>query len=93
MDNYSLKVTDLDVGTRLDVFISNKVKAYSRSYIKKLINDGMVNVNGTIKRPNYRLKNRELVKVLIPKSVKIDIKAENIEIDIIYEDDYIMIIN
>lgn len=93
MDNFFLDVTEQDVSTRLDIFVSNKIKIYSRSYIKKLINDGMVNVNNVIRQPNYKLKSGEQVEVLIPKSVKIDIKPENIEIDVIYEDSYIMIIN
>ncbi|MCK9217873.1 MAG: RluA family pseudouridine synthase [Firmicutes bacterium] len=93
MNDFLLNVTEQDISTRLDVFISNKIKTYSRSYIKKLINDGMVNVNNVIRQPNYRLKSGEQVKVFIPKTVKVDIKPENIKIDIIYEDNYIMIIN
>lgn len=93
MDIYLLDVTESDVDTRLDVFISNKIKGFSRSYIKKVINDGMVNVNGIKKKSNYRLKGGEHIEILIPKPVEMEIKAEDIDIDIVFEDDYILVVN
>ena len=45
-----------DVGKRLDVFVSERIEGYSRSYIKKIIDDGMVKINGNAKKSNYKLK-------------------------------------
>ena len=93
MEIVILNSKEIDIGNRLDVFVSENIKDYSRSYIKKIIENGMVKVNGTIKKSNYRLKSGEQIIVSIPRPIELMLKAEKIDLDIIYEDDYILIIN
>lgn len=93
MDIIKLDVYESDINNRLDVFISKKTEGHSRSYIKKIIDDGMVKVNGNIKKSNYRLKAGEHIEVSIPKPIELELKAENINLDIVYEDDYILVVN
>ncbi len=79
---------------RVDIFIASKLEDISRSEIKKYIKEGLLTINGkpTIK-PGYELKPNDSISLIIPDK-KIDtIIPENIEIDIIYEDSNIMVIN
>ena len=93
MSIYLFDVKEGEIGIRLDVFITQKVGKLSRSYVKKIINDGYVNIKGAELKPNYRLKKGDRVEVIIPELVEPEIKAENIKLNIIYEDDNILIIN
>jgi len=83
-----------DIGdTRLDSWLSARLPEFSRSYAQKLIEDGKVTVNGVIRKANYRLKSGDIAVVAVPKPEKLDINAEDIALDIIYEDEDIIIIN
>ncbi len=86
-------IEERDVGTRLDIYLSNNLNEYTRSYIKKLIEDNEILVNDKSVKSGYSLKLHD--KILI-KDIKIqesDIIPKKIDIDIIYEDDDIIIIN
>lgn len=78
---------------RLDSWLSGELSEFSRSYVQKLIEDGKVTVNGKGIKTNYRLKSGDNVSVYIPQPVKLDISAEEIDLDIIYEDEDIIVIN
>ncbi|MBE0067918.1 RluA family pseudouridine synthase [Thermoanaerobacterium thermosaccharolyticum] len=81
-----------DVDKRIDSFLASELD-YTRSYLKKLILDGLVKVNGLLIKPNYKLKEGDSVDVNIPEAEEIDLSPENIPLDIIYEDDDIIVIN
>ncbi|MFY9286448.1 MAG: RluA family pseudouridine synthase [Tissierellaceae bacterium] len=78
---------------RIDAFLADELDNLSRTYIKKLISDGLVVVNGSVVKPRYIIKEGDLIQVQIPKPKVLDIKPENIPIDIFYEDDDILIVN
>ena len=78
---------------RIDSWLSGKVGNYSRTYIQKLVEDGSVTVNGGTVRTNYKLKEGDLVKIDIPAPEKLDVCAENIKLDILYEDNDIVVVN
>lgn len=78
---------------RLDKFLSSKLNL-SRSKLQKLIHSGNVRVNQkTIDIPHHKVKSNETVEVQIPPSSPSDFEAENIPLDVIYEDEYLLIIN
>lgn len=87
-------IEEADAKKRLDVFISEKLNI-SRSQVKNYLNS--VKVNGIEKKLSYALKINDKIEVDIKNSDKeIDIenpKAENISLDIIYEDKYLLVIN
>lgn len=91
MNTFYIEVDDED--ERLDSFLAEKIEGFSRSYIKKLINDNLVLVNGKLNKSSYKVIKGDLIKVNIPELKKIKAKPENIPIDIIYEDDDIVIVN
>ncbi len=78
---------------RLDVFLNNKIEGITRSYLKNLIQDGSILVNGEIKKSGYSLKENDKIVVNIPDDKTSDIVPEDIKLDIIYEDDDVIIIN
>lgn len=82
-----------DTRKRLDVYISEKNSDITRSYIKNLIDDGRILVNGVLQKSGYKVKEMDIVMVDIPKDEVLDIIPEDIKIDIMYEDDDIIIVN
>ncbi|MBU3142259.1 RluA family pseudouridine synthase [Clostridium sp. CF012] len=93
MGNYEYKVEEDSVGTRLDVFISNNFENKSRSYIQGIIEGGAAFVNGKCRKSNYKLKVDEIIILSIPEPVGLDVEAENIPLDVIYEDSDVIVIN
>ncbi|MBR2321729.1 MAG: RluA family pseudouridine synthase [Clostridia bacterium] len=79
---------------RLDVFISDQTEDFTRSRLKKLIEDGQVCVNGvTVKKAGVEIKCGDSVTVQIPEAVEYSVKPENIPIDIVYEDGDFAVVN
>lgn len=78
---------------RVDSFLAGVFKDYSRSYFQKLAEKGKVSVNGKEALVSHKLKRGDEVAVEFEKEEKLDIKAENIKLDIIYEDGDIIIVN
>ncbi|EMT38867.1 23S rRNA pseudouridine1911/1915/1917 synthase [Thermoanaerobacter thermohydrosulfuricus] len=92
VDKIVLQGEKEDEGKRIDVFLAAELD-YTRSYIKKLIVDGLVFVNGKTVKPSYKVKENDEVVVNIPEVEKIDVMPENIPLDILYEDDDIIVIS
>jgi len=90
-----MKTHELHVesGQRLDAYIANEIDDLSRSHAAKLIDQGAVTVNGqvvTLKK--HKLKVGDQVEVTMPEAEVLDVKAENIPLDIVYEDDHLMVV-
>ena len=88
-----LKVLNVDVGKRLDNFIVQNVDNLTRSYIKNLIDDELVTVNGKKQKAGYYLKENDIINIQIPEDKEANIKAEDIKLNIMYEDDDILIVD
>src|SRR5699024_7826495 len=82
-----------DSGKRIDVYLAKIMEDESRTYIKGLINNGYIKVNGKIVKPKYLVKLKNFITVNFPEPEIIQIKPEDISLDIVYEDDNIAIIN
>lgn len=80
-------------GERLDVFLTRKWPDFSRSHIQKLIAKGEVVTVGKVRKANYKLALGDEVKITLPEAVPVAIEAENILLDILYEDDDIIVVN
>lgn len=86
-------VDENSVGSRLDIYLSNNLKDYTRSYIKKLIDDENVLVNDKSVKSGYSLKLNDKILVKDVEPTLSEIQPKKIDIEIIYEDDDIIIIN
>lgn len=78
---------------RLDRFVAEEVPELSRSFIQQLIADGSILVDGQVRRPSFKVTPGEVVTVEIPEVEETEIIAENIPLDVLYEDDDILMIN
>lgn len=78
---------------RIDKCICDYMDSLSRSYIQKLIKAGNVFVNEAPVKANYKVKTDDSVRFVIPDSVEPDIPAQNIPLEILYEDKDILIVN
>ena len=85
--------TETDTNSRIDKFLSEQEEGISRSYIQKLIKDGKVLVNNKSVKSNYRIVAGDEVVLYVPEPEELDIQAENIPLDILYEDDDVILIN
>ncbi len=93
MDEIKFLVDTSDENKRIDSYLTEKVDGYSRTYMQKLIDDNHVRVNDKEIKSNYKLKEGDVVGIIIPDAQPLDVKAEKIALDIIYEDDDIIVIN
>ncbi len=83
-----------DAGSeRLDSFISLKTCGLSRSYVQKLIRQGLVAVNTKIEKVSYKVKKGDCIDLIIPDEPENILIPEDIPLDVIYEDEYIIVIN
>ncbi len=79
---------------RLDLFLSEQTEELSRSRLKKLIEEGQVSVNGTpVTKAGESVKAGDSVTLMIPEAVEYAVKAEDIPIDVVYQDGDFAIVN
>lgn len=78
---------------RCDKYAAENTEGISRSYIKKLSEEGRLLVNGTARDASYRLKCGDEMEILLPEAREIEAKAEDIPLDIVYEDGDVLVIN
>ncbi|MDA8442366.1 MAG: RluA family pseudouridine synthase [Peptococcaceae bacterium] len=92
-EQYSLVVPAEAAQTRLDVFVTDNLATYTRSFVQKLIGDGAVLVAGRRQKANYRLTPEQEVVVTVPAPEALDLMPENIPLDIVYEDEQLLVVN
>ena len=78
---------------RIDLYLTHKEIYPSRSQIRNLITQGKIKVNNNPVKPSYILKNGDVIDLALPENKELEIKAEAIPLDIIYEDKYLVVIN
>ncbi|MBP5773337.1 MAG: RluA family pseudouridine synthase [Eubacterium sp.] len=78
---------------RIDKYLKELLPDQSRSFIQKLLKDGHILVNNSIIKPNYKVKADDRIQIDIPEPIEANIEAENIPLDIIYEDNDVLIVN
>ena len=79
-------------GMRLDVFLTEHMEG-SRSYIQSLIKGGHVTVGAKVGKANLRLTPNAIVRVEVPEPESVEVKPEDIPLDVLYEDHDIIIVN
>ncbi len=87
-----IKAEKEDVGTRLDVFISEKTDI-TRSNAQKLLQDECVLINGNIGTKNHKMKENDEVQVEFPEPCVLNVEPQDIPLDIVYEDKDIIVVN
>lgn len=78
---------------RFDAVVASLSEGQSRSYLKNLIKDGSVLLNGKTAKPGTRVHENDVITLVLPEKIVPDILPENIPLDILYEDDDILVVN
>ena len=93
MEKLTLITTETDAGTRLDAYLAASLEATTRSGAVKLIESGQVSVGGKVPAKNYKLRSGDTVEVTLPDPAPIELVAQDIPLDIVYEDSDVIVIN
>ena len=91
--NYFLTVPNVVVKQRIDKYIAQFIENASRTKVQKSINLGSVTVNGELVKSNYIVKPDDEIEIELETPDKKDVLAENIPLDIVFEDNFLMVIN
>lgn len=86
------KIVADEQNVRLDAYVARKCNI-SRAMMQKLIQEGNILVNGAVKKDSYKVQTGDEIDVNIPQAKEIDLKPENIELEIVYEDNDIIVVN
>ena len=90
---YIIEPENENISERIDKFLTLVNKDYTRAFVKKLIDEELVTVNGNAVKASYKIKENDKIWVGDKQVEELDVKAENIPVEIMYEDDDIIIIN
>lgn len=93
MELFRFQITEEQEDERIDKCIAALIDSLSRSFIQKMIRDKRVSVNGQIVKANYRVKADDDVSFELPKAQEPDIEPEDIELDVLYEDEDVLVVN
>ena len=88
-----LTVEAAEAGHRLDAFLASRFLDYSRVHLRRVISAGGVRVDGRGGKPAYRLKAGQRVSVVLPEIPREAPRPENIPLEILYQDEYVAVVN
>lgn len=88
-----ISVPEDKAGERIDKIICGAVDNMSRSAVQKIIDDGGVSVGGIVVSKNYKVRAKDMIRLVIPEAKELEITAQNIPLDIRYEDDDLLVVN
>ena len=80
-------------GVRLDKLLCENLDSFTRSAVQRLIEDGNVTVNDVIVAKNYKCKAGDNVEIFVPDAKPLEATAQNIALDIVYEDNDLLVVN
>ena len=93
MEIIRIEISEEDAGSRLDKVLTTNRPDISRTQIQQWIKEGNALVNDKIVKPNYRVKENDLLVVDEPEPEKLNVIAEDLNLEIIYEDSDVIVVN
>ena len=93
MEKTLLIVDEKDEGLRIDKYLTQIFEDKSRSFIQGLIEKENVKVNDKLPKSNYKLRKSDEIEIIIPEPEILRVEAENIPINILYEDEDVIVVN
>jgi len=78
---------------RLDSFVTRQIEHLSRSRVHQLLTAGLIVVNGSVEAKSYQIKPHDIIDITLPVPAKVNMEAEDIPIDVVYEDEDLLVIN
>jgi len=92
-EHVNLLVSEASSGSRLDKFLSEQLPDRSRAYVQKLIQKGFVTLNGQKVKAHHSVKAGDVVEAVLAPPEEPTLEAQDIPLDILYEDDYLIVVN
>ncbi|WP_300381761.1 RluA family pseudouridine synthase [Clostridium sp.] len=93
MKEIIFKIEGKDMGIRIDKYLSLVIEGKSRSFIQGLIDSNLILVDNKVVKSNYKLKKEDEIEIKMPEPIELEVKAEEMNLDIIYEDQDIVVVN
>ena len=93
METYNIEADENWTDKRVDKALADYFDNYSRSFLKKLLDDGNILVNDKKAKPSLKIASGDRIDITIPSIASVEIEPENIPLDIVYEDEDIIIVN
>lgn len=91
--SFTITSSEPDAGKRLDAFLSEKIEGWSRSRLQRLVESGDILVNQKEAKASYRLRDGDEIDVDLTEVPAARFEAENIPLEIVFEDEYLAVIN
>ena len=89
----SITVAEVETPKRIDVYLTHCIENATRNKVQQAITEGSVLVNGKPTKASHKILCGEFIQITLPKEPPPDVFPENIPLDIIYEDDFFLIVN
>lgn len=93
MDENYICITAEESGERIDALLTRTLPSLSRSQVQKLLEQGMVTLNGRELKKNFRCSAGEGYEVILPEPAELPLIPQNIPLDVVYEDGDLIVIN
>lgn len=93
MEDFTVEITEENAGERVDKAVAAIDEDWSRSQIQGWLKNGLVIVNGEPVKQNYKVKLGDVVIVSPPEPESLDVKAEDLNLEIVYEDADVLVVN
>ncbi len=93
MNDYTFNISPEDIGERIDKWLVANVDSLTRSSVQRMIEDGCVLVDAKAVSKNYKLRSGDVVSLYVPEPKELDVVAEDIPLDIVYEDEHLLVVN
>jgi 23S rRNA pseudouridine1911/1915/1917 synthase len=90
---FNLTTETEDAGKRLDAYLAEKIEGWSRSRLQKLVVDGDALVNEQQSKPSYKLRAGDQIEIELTELAAESFEPEDIALDIVYEDEFLAVIN
>ncbi len=92
-EHFDLYPERAHLGLRLDRYVAGELTDLSRTYLQTLIDDGQVLVDGISRRAAFKITPGQHVTIAIPETTEVEIQAEDLPLDVIYDDADVVVIN
>ena len=93
MDENYICITAEESGERIDALLARTLPSLSRSQVQKLLEQGMVTLNGRELKKNFRCSAGEGYEVILPEPAELPLIPQNIPLDVVYEDGDLIVVN
>ena len=92
-NDFCFLVSQDTAGTRVDKLLADSMDGFTRSGIQHLLSEGNVTCGAKPITKNYKCREGDEIKVFVPDAKPLDVEAQDIPLDIVYEDEYLLVVN